>query len=197
MFALRVVVVFLFGIALFGCSESKGNVTETEKSEKLPKIDRSKFRDFTGDGFRLKFLKNMTRNEVSGFRIFEAEFLPEEYHITISAIPENYFEKDADFPKSLEDQLSWMVKKDAEKMVQGSRKVELEPDELVFVENQPCVKQTMHGFDYGFPLRKTIFLRYSKMKGKFVKIKAWTISENAKEFEKLVQYMGMTLQLKD
>ncbi|MCR9172937.1 MAG: hypothetical protein NXI10_10610 [bacterium] len=185
----------LISLTVAACSSSETKKADDATSEQLPKVDTSKFREFKGDGFRLQLLKSMSWNEVSGFTLFDAEFLPKEYHINITAVPASYFKNDNDFPRETSAQLKWLAKKEADKIIAGPKKAEVNPVQSTSVNKKSCLKQTIHGFEYGFPKRKTFYFRYYKIKNTFVTIKSWTISENAKDFETLAQYMGMTFEL--
>lgn len=187
-------------LLLVGLSACSGNDADKEnqktgKVEQLPKVDKSRFREFKGEGFSIQLLKEMSWKEVAGMNLLSAEYLPKEYHLAIESYPFHYVKHDSSFPKDSEKQLQWFAKTAGLELKGKLVNPVVENLTESMVSKRKCFKQKIHGKEYGFPLRKTYFLRYYQTKDSFIKISAWTISDNAKDYEKLAQYMGMTLSI--
>ncbi|XOV68945.1 MAG: hypothetical protein ACFHU9_07120 [Fluviicola sp.] len=196
MSALKPVFFFLlFFIVVSSCSTDASKDKADTLEEQLPKVDTSKFRKYKGEGFSIQLLKEMTVNEASGMMVLDADFLPKEYHLSIEPIPITHFRNDSEFPKKPDEQLHWLMNQEVKRIVSGPKKSEVLPLEKTTVDGARCVKQTIYGYEYGFPLRKAILLRYYLAKDAIIKITAWTTVENAKEYEKLAQYMGMSFRM--
>ncbi len=184
----------LIALAFSSCSGEKTQEDKSNKEEELPTVDKSKFREFKGDGFSIQLLKEMSWNEVSGNNLLDADLLSKEYHLSVNSNPISRYKNEEDFPGDSNKQLKWFAKKEGVSL--KDRLLNATSEKLIetSVDNRKCFKQTIQGKEYGFPLRKTFFLRYYKTNDAFIKITAWTPSKDADKFEKLVQYMGMTLK---
>ena len=136
----------------------------------------------------------MSQNRVSGDVWLEASYLPKEYHLEIKRIPTARFKKVEDFPTSEKKQLNWFALHHSQKLQQHLVSLEEQPLQPVLVNDRSCYKKKVRGKEFGFPLEKCYFLRYYQTDEAFIAITAWTVPENAKTFEKIAQYMGMTFE---
>lgn len=185
-------------IGLTACSadKSEAEANQDDKAEQLPKVDASKFRKFQGEGFTIQLLKEMSWNRASGMTLLDADHLSKQYHVTIQSYPISYFKNDSQFPKDSKKQLKWFATAEGNALKGKLLNVKFEEMTETLVNKRKCFKQTIHGKAYGFPLRKTFFLRYYETDNSLIKISAWTTSEHAEGYEKLAQYMGMTFKAK-
>lgn len=198
MSALRISTGFLFLFSiLFSCGDDATVIDAQKNSEALPRVDAALFRSVKKDEFTLEVLKEMSENRVSGTILYDADYLPKEYHFTIEKTPVARFRKDPTFPKDQKVQLRWFARKKSKELMERLRRSKAEKQVKVTVNKQECFKQIVTGKEYGFPLAKKYFLRYYKSNDSFITITAWTIEKEANSFEKLAQYMGMKFQLTD
>ena len=182
-------------LVLAGCSADSTEEKEGSNKEQLPKVDASKFRKYQGDGFTIQLLKEMSINTGVVVTLLEADYLPKEYHLEVKAYPNRLVLSEPSCPKDPKKQLEWFAKTESNSTISKARNVKAEKLVKTMVDDRPSFKRTIHGVNYGLPKRKTVFLRYYQTKNAFVRIAAWTTSENAEAFEPLAQYMGMTLKI--
>ncbi|GAB5418374.1 MAG: hypothetical protein Crog4KO_15220 [Crocinitomicaceae bacterium] len=194
MFALKQIsffTVLLFLIA--GCGSKNSDDIVKGVEEQLPKVDASEFRKVKEEGITVSILKKMTVNRVSGDVLFSADYLPKEYHIEVSRIPISRFSKDESYQANKSNSLKWFAEQESQKLQDRLSKMEKEPMQQLTSNKKNCFKQTLRGMAFGFPVQKVYFLRYYQDGDAFVTVACWTTHQNAKEFEKLAQYMGMTV----
>jgi len=185
---------FLILLMLTACSDKSNEEVLGTHEEILPRLPEKDFKSFEKNCFEIWIQKKMTSNRSSGDVIYNASYLPREYHIEIKVVPVSRFRKTKEFPSKKESQLRWFAENHSEKLQQHFVSLDMKPSMVSTKRNKDlCYKQKLSGKEFGFPLLKTYFLRYYRFDDRFVAITCWTITDNEKEFEKIAQYMGMKL----
>jgi len=198
MSALRVSFIFLFTLTfLIACTEDTDVSEKAQNTEELPKLNSKLFRSVQKNGFTLEVFKEMSENRVSGAVVFDADYLPKEYHFTVKKTPIAQFRKDASFPADSKAQLKWFATHEAKLLVERMETSKTEKPEEVISNKKVCFKQNISGKEYGFPLVKTYYLRFYQSKSAFISVISWTIEKEAAAFDKIAQYMGMKIRWGD
>ncbi len=182
-----------FGV-LLGCSEDP-NASVEKGQEVAAKVNKKEFQTIELKGYRFEAYKKMSKSGKDAREIFSASYLPKEYHLAISRIPLSSFRADPDFPAAKNKQLEWFAKQYAQKLQERLISLKGLSTSNVFVGEQRCFKVELSGRAFGFPKEKHYFLRFYRFEKEFIAIEGWTTVEFAKEFEPIVQYMGMTFSL--
>jgi len=184
---------FLFLIVGFGCSENAED-TKAANQEVLPKVNKKDFKTITAGGYQFQLHKTMSLDSKDAREIVAASYLPNEFHVTVQKVPVNSYSKDPAFPKAKDQQLDWFTKQYIKRTQEQMASFKSAVVKKTFVGDQSCRKINFTGRSFGFPIEKQIFIRCYQFANEFIVVHGWTFEANAKRFEPIIQYMGMTLK---
>jgi len=161
----------------------------------VPKVNPEDYRSVTKGIASMHLLKKMSLNPTTGDEIFNADYLSEEFHVSVRTTPVHRFLKQNGFPQDSLERLKWFATYHIQKKKAKLINLDGATLEQTQTNEKDCFKTVFQAKEFGFPLEKTFFLRYYLIDDLFVIFEAWTTTTRKDKFQEKAQFMGMSFSI--
>ena len=189
--------VFFIVTIFVSCSHESKDVPFSSLIENIPKLELEQFETKRFDDFEILLLKELTASSAkqSKFVRINHNNFASEKHLTVLRDSSSYASDLKSNFGEVDQEILRTYAHEALNKFKGVMR-EVDTSELIFslVNGIPCYRTYFEANAYGFPRRKSYWIRYFKTTKGYYSMISWTTLLNQSKFESEVTLMGLSFK---